>query len=262
MGISNVKKVITLWGDLPHVPFRALVYMAMRSIDADETPVYRAGWEELAQAIGRQLPDEDLDDKATVRERKAAQTAVTRALKILTQSNAIRVQKHAGPGHRAVWSLTLDYRTVCTQPRQSGDELSALSGPNCLGSAGQLSRLSLPTVYAEPRPKEYEEVLRNKERNHGDLDLNLAATRVSPAESEDPNLDFDEGRPPSLRVVKGGGKTTPAQPGLWPTAVPNPATVVAPVQADAPCIEIQPTPGEQARAELRTKLAQRPRRIA
>jgi len=88
-----------------------------------------------------------------------------------------------------------------------------------------------------------------------DVSSDAAATRVGEAEPEDLNLDLDDGaHPPSLRVVTGGGKTTRAQPGLWPAAVPSPATVVRPVELQ------EPTPGELARAQLRAKLANRGRK--
>jgi hypothetical protein len=86
----------------------------------------------------------------------------------------------------------------------------------------------------------------NTSHSDSELDCQLTPTRMSEAESEDPNFEVAGKAPPPLRVVTGGGKTTPTVAALWPAAVPG----QTPPQA---------TPGAIARAELHRKLAARPR---
>lgn len=79
--------------------------------------------------------------------------------------------------------------------------------------------LTLPTAVAT-----YPETVTTSTTSHSgeDVSYDAAAPRAPEAEAEDPNFDgVAEQCPPSLRVVTGGGETSPAPPALWPVALPT-----------------------------------------
>jgi hypothetical protein len=111
MGAGNVKAVYARWGELPHVPFRALAYMALVSLDKDRPPRYWGGREDLASAaLGRKIPDRDDGDPNVSRERRAAFRAVDRAVRHLTETGAIEVAESARNYRRATYTLHLERR--------------------------------------------------------------------------------------------------------------------------------------------------------
>lgn len=256
MGIGNVKRVIANWHALPHPAFRALIHMAVRSMDADMTPVYKAGWEELALAIGRPVPDADIDDKTVTRVRRAAQMAVNRAIRMLTERNAIEIQKRPAPGHNTEWALNLDYRTVHTGSEPFDVQRFTPSDPNGSRFDAQRFTPSDPTVHTPRELEEYEELEEQPRKDGGDLYADAAAPRVTEHEEEDPNLVGGvESARPSLRVVTGGRllmsvQQLPKQRGLWPVAVPSPAI------GDAPAVPVRPANARQtAIAAMRQQVA-------
>lgn len=97
MGASNVKTVYACWGDLPHVPFRVLVFMALTAKDSDEEPVFYAGRESLAVALGRLAASKD----------KAAQVAVERAIRSLKRHGAITQIQEAKYRQSAAYRINL-----------------------------------------------------------------------------------------------------------------------------------------------------------
>ena len=99
MGAGNVKAAYALWRSrVDDRPFSVLAYMALRSLDTDQSPVYFGGHEELASAaLGR------LDDPAS----DAAQRAVRRCVKHLTDVGALALENRPRLGERAIYSLAL-----------------------------------------------------------------------------------------------------------------------------------------------------------
>jgi hypothetical protein len=110
MGAGNVALVFARWGQLNHAPFRALTYMAHRSLDNDNPPRFWGGREEIAFALGRVVP-EGLDD-SSIRQRKAALEAVKDVMKALKAAGAVTQVQASKPGQRAVYVLNLRSRMV------------------------------------------------------------------------------------------------------------------------------------------------------
>lgn len=105
MGAGNVALVFARWGALNHAPFRALIYMAHRSLDNGNPPSFWGGREELAVALGRPLPEpygKQFDDM-----RKANAEVVKKVISTLTKAGAITLTQPAGPGRNAAYSLNL-----------------------------------------------------------------------------------------------------------------------------------------------------------
>lgn len=107
MGAKNVGQVFTQWGHLPGTPFRLLVYMALRSLDADALPRYWGGRDDLARALGRELPPDTDDSPAAERQRTAAYKAVKVAVRQLVDCKAIAPLRRAYSGQRQEWALAL-----------------------------------------------------------------------------------------------------------------------------------------------------------
>lgn len=134
MGAGNVKLAYGRWADLPHAPFRVLVFMAVMSLDKDDPPLFWAGRDVLAMALGRMVPDEDDDE--TARERDTTFRLVRKATTVLAKHGAISVKTRAAPGRNAVYALHLDRRTADLQ----GPLLPLLTedphGPPSSGTSG------------------------------------------------------------------------------------------------------------------------------
>lgn len=145
MGAGNVKAVFARWGDLPHAPFRVLVYMALRSMDDGTPPVFYAGRTELAVALGRQVPTGN--DTESKRERRTVYGAVKDATKVLKTRGAVTVIQDAGPGSPARYALNLS-------PEMGGSETPPLVGaqsPEMGGSQAPPGGAEPPAVVgAEP----------------------------------------------------------------------------------------------------------------
>jgi hypothetical protein len=105
MGAGNIRLVYVYWHDLPGAPFRALVYMALRTRDNEPEPQFWAGREELAFALGRIVPP--VTDNESRRVRRAAFQAVKDATGVLLRRGAIATAERAGPGRNAVYALRL-----------------------------------------------------------------------------------------------------------------------------------------------------------
>jgi len=162
VGATNALAAYARWHDLPDLPHRVLVYMALRTMDADDPPLYWAGWEELAVAAGRMIPDHDPHDKAVTKERRAALKSVSAVLRILRDRGAVRLATRPAPGRRAEYALNLDRTTVHAQREPSpvdnpatGRTVRPRGGTNGARSADQRCTLSRPTVHAERAPQEY-----------------------------------------------------------------------------------------------------------
>lgn len=107
MGAANVKAVYELWPALPGAAFRTLAYMALVSKDADSPPRYWGGREDLAAALGREVPPENEEDADVTRQRNAAFKAVRDATSLLTKLGAIVLLRQARGGQRQEWALNL-----------------------------------------------------------------------------------------------------------------------------------------------------------
>ncbi|ALV44701.1 hypothetical protein MB46_03420 [Arthrobacter alpinus] len=109
MGAQNVAKVFVYWRQLDHREARALLYMANTALDKDDPPVYFAGWEAIASALG-QDPDSSPD---------AAKRAAMRSLKALRLAGAVVSSGQARMNVRSEYALALDPK-VTFVPSGSG----------------------------------------------------------------------------------------------------------------------------------------------
>lgn len=105
MGAGNVRLVYVYWRDLPGGPFRLLAYMALRALDNDPSPLFWAGREELAFALGRRVPP--VTDDMSKRIRNKHFKAVKDATSILLDRGAVSVAERPAPGRNAVYALHL-----------------------------------------------------------------------------------------------------------------------------------------------------------
>lgn len=121
MGAGNVKLVFARWGDLPGNAFRALIFMAVTSMDEDDPPLFWGGRESLAVALGRTVPDSDLDDDESRLEREATFKAVKRTVQDLAKAGAITTVNVARPGRNAVYALNLSRKTGDENRPPTGD---------------------------------------------------------------------------------------------------------------------------------------------
>jgi hypothetical protein len=91
---------------------RALIQMALTSLDRDDPPRYFGGWEATARALGRDVPElaDELtgDERREVeRQRENARRAVGRAVKELVAAGAVSRTNRPKVGSRAVYHLNL-----------------------------------------------------------------------------------------------------------------------------------------------------------
>jgi hypothetical protein len=123
MGSGNVAIALDRWSaHLNDKPFRALMRMAVVSMDGEDSPRYWGGWPPLARAVGATFPAEcDAHDPSTCshgdrcRGRachgckgcQAAQRAVTRAVQGLLATGAIHLVHRAANGRNAEYALQL-----------------------------------------------------------------------------------------------------------------------------------------------------------
>ena len=112
MGIDQAKAVSALHGALPGGPFKALLRMALVSLDRPNEKgqppgLYFGGWEQLAVALGFPVPDDDGTPEAR-RRRKKLRGYVTDAIRVLVEAGVIeRVGERARIGTRATYRLKL-----------------------------------------------------------------------------------------------------------------------------------------------------------
>jgi hypothetical protein len=112
MGAQLAKIVSTRWAGLPGREFKVLNRMALTALDHSSpkgrpASVYFGGWEALAQALNRDVPD-DTGEPETDRIRQNLVTEVTRITTSLVRRGALKqpVDK-ARRGHQQSWVLTL-----------------------------------------------------------------------------------------------------------------------------------------------------------
>jgi hypothetical protein len=122
MGAANVKAVFGVWNQLPDLPFRQLVFMAVTAKDDDEPPVYWGSQETLAVALGREWPAGDSQEARKVR--GATERAIKRGRRDLVEAGALWRSRRAAPGRTACYALNL--RTL--NGGQSLSPVSALTG--------------------------------------------------------------------------------------------------------------------------------------
>lgn len=97
MGSRLVARALLPLAEL-HLSPRArlvLVRMCVSAKDADQPPTYYGGWPHLAEALGFTSYD------------RAAHSAVTRAVRELSDSGVIKAYGAAGPGHNVTYALLL-----------------------------------------------------------------------------------------------------------------------------------------------------------
>lgn len=203
MGAGNVKLVYARWAGLPDLPFRVLAYMALVSKDEEAKPCFWGGWEALALAAGRVVPDRSDDPEAT-KARRAALKAVNAATKTLVERGAIRVKVAAAPGRNATYELNFADRTVHGEraPSQDIDQLNGARLPDTTVHAQPTNgaRSASQTVHAHRAPEDYEEEVRTKPKEEiQDVDLTVTPTRATVAD-EEPGIE----EKPKLRLVRGG----------------------------------------------------------
>lgn len=205
LGAGNVKLTYARWPDLPDLPFRVLAYMALVSMDEDPAPSYWGGWEALALAAGRVVPDRS-DDPGMVKVRRAALKAVNSATRTLIDRGAIRVKQAAAPGRNATYELIFANRTVHGERAPSGGNGARSADTTVHGEPTNGARSAGPTVHAQRAPEEYEEEVRTEGRNEtADLDLTVTGPRAREAVKDPISI-------PVLRLV--ADNTKPARTGL------------------------------------------------
>ena len=102
MGARLVAQVFTHWTHLPDRPFRVLVRMAHIAKDTNPVPIYWAGRDDLAQALGL-TPGE------------AAYQAVKRAVRQIVKAGAVEIEYLGHATKRTEYRLTVD-----RMPRKKG----------------------------------------------------------------------------------------------------------------------------------------------
>jgi hypothetical protein len=179
MGVRNVGLVYARWVHLPDRSFRALTYMALRSLDDDDPPMFWGGREELAFALGKIVPPEPADSDLSARaeqyrkQRASDFQAVKMAVMKLTSVNVVTLERKSRGGLPAMYALHL-----------------ALG----LGYDGPTppSTTDVPLQYAEPTPSGTSGVPlaggvggvtfgTKEEQTEGDKEINSSKVSKSPA---------------------------------------------------------------------------------
>ena len=113
MGARLVGEVSDHWGHLPAGPYKILCRMALKALDSpgrDGQPAgtYWRGWEDLAVALGRKVPEYDDGSPEAERKRLNIKSEVKRHTTALVRLGAVqRAVDKPGRGTRQVWKLTL-----------------------------------------------------------------------------------------------------------------------------------------------------------
>lgn len=123
MGVDLVGAVSAQWGHLPAGPYKVLVRMALVALDkpntkGDDAGVYWRGWQDLAVALGRDVPYLGTDAVELARRRKVIRNEVIRHTTYLRKVGAIE-QLVDNPGHRTrqVWKVTPSKGTQIVRPK-------------------------------------------------------------------------------------------------------------------------------------------------
>jgi hypothetical protein len=112
MGIRLANNVSIRWASLPERQFKVLNRMALMALDTPNSKgqpahVYFAGWEPLALALNREIPEDDgTPENSRIRKNQCAEVA--RITGQLVDAGALKqpVDK-SRRGHRQSWLLTL-----------------------------------------------------------------------------------------------------------------------------------------------------------
>lgn len=113
MGLRLVREVSDHWGHLPAGPFKVLMRMAAYSLDSSNDPEkppehYWRGWQDLAESLGRTLPDRDDKSPEAQRRKATVKSEIKRHTAVLVAAGAVkRAVDNPGAGTRQVWKLTL-----------------------------------------------------------------------------------------------------------------------------------------------------------
>ena len=220
MGIQNVSLVYARWVHLPDRAFRVLAFMALRTIDEDDPPLYWGGRESLAYALGRMTPVEPAASDSSPRaelNRKARAAdfeAVKVALRPLFLAGVACIQTPSAPGRNAVYSLNLLAATGKAEPGEQGrlslpprrepptgvPKVQDQEGTN-LGQQPALVPTSPAAVEITPEkaneilkrlgPDEYGRLMERAKTEFGPLDIMLNAARI--AVTEKPRLEIVKG---------------------------------------------------------------------
>lgn len=193
MGAGNVKLAYARWPDLPDLPFRLLVYMAVVSMDEDAQPSFWGGWESLALAGGRLVPPA-CDDKEVVKVRRAALKAVNGAIGKLLDRGAIVVKTAAAPGRNTTYVLNFAYRTVHAErapSRDAGQSNGSRSADTTVHPQPTNGSPSAGlTVHPQREPEEYEEQVRTQpEEEIAGVDLTVTGPRANDADANPDSSD-------------------------------------------------------------------------
>ncbi len=112
MGIKLATIVSIRWARLPGREFKVLNRMALMALDKPNSKgqpasIYFGGWEPLALAMDRDVPEDD-GNPETTRMRKNLCDEVTKVTSALVRAGALKppVDK-ARRGHQQSWMLTL-----------------------------------------------------------------------------------------------------------------------------------------------------------
>ena len=144
MGAANVSGVLACWRHLPDRAHRALLYMAHRSLDraTDEhrARVYYGGREELAHALGVDVPPaptRGAADAASLAARAARRNAFKVTDKViarLTEAGAITLVAVPRFGRRAEYQLHLDVVGVPVDKREEDPSGRGAEDPSQRGA--------------------------------------------------------------------------------------------------------------------------------
>ncbi|MBN0039479.1 hypothetical protein JN535_04725 [Cellulosimicrobium cellulans] len=162
MGTDNVRLTFAVWGDLPHLPFRVLTFMALCSLDqptgGKPARVYYGGREHLSAAVRHEpLPAEPEDPTspegaAAEKERRATFQTLKRALAELKRAGAIDESKSRRGTYRSTAEYVLSFDrtqgvTERTPTAQSATSVDATRGTEAVPLQGVAERT--PQGYGE-----------------------------------------------------------------------------------------------------------------
>ncbi|NMF28878.1 hypothetical protein [Cellulosimicrobium aquatile] len=162
MGTDNVRLTFAVWGDLPHLPFRVLTFMALCSLDqptgGKPARVYYGGREHLSAAVRHEpLPAEPEDPTspegaAAEKDRRATFQTLKRALADLKRAGAIDESKSRRGTYRSTAEYVLSFDrtqgvTERTPTAQSAASVDATRGTKAVPLQGVAERT--PQGYGE-----------------------------------------------------------------------------------------------------------------
>lgn len=204
MGAANIALAFMYWGHLGDRPFRVLTRMALISLDKDEPPKYFAGREDLAFALGREVPpepdahDESPEAQAARRERTSIFEIVRKAVKVLTDEGVIVSSGDARFNRQATYSLHLS-PTQTKQIVGSGKQQVVGSVPQQNVGSIPTDRCSSPNKSLDADPIEHCPLGVDEEE---DTSLGIGegkkSSQATKLRGEDPGLDEDDEILPTL----------------------------------------------------------------